>query len=520
LSRSPRLRLLLASAAIAASIGLAGCQTEGTDLSARALTPLSPKMLAAFEQKNMDKGSPILVRLFKQEAELEVWKQDRSGQYALLKTYPVCRWSGELGPKLREGDRQAPEGFYSITRGQMNPASQYYLAFNIGYPNAYDRAWGRTGAELMIHGDCSSRGCYAMTDEQISEIYALGREAFFGGQRAFQVQAYPFRMTPENFAKHRNNPNMAFWKMLKRGNDHFEVTHQEPKVSVCEKHYVFDAQAPGNSSAPLTFNPAGKCPQYEVPADVAAAVAEKQRQDEYQTAELITRGTKTSPVRTGADGGMHPIFLAALQRQDPSVGGTPVTSLSMFNPAPGTIPRNAVPPKTPQEVAADAQLVTASTSTTAPAPTPSVLRQTVTATPTQAPALPQAPAPAARAASPLQPAPGTVPATLAKVAPPSNARASATHVDANAAVSAAKQPQTLKPLAVKQTPQAPATPVAGPRSKPATLAASPAPASGTAKPASDPRSADAASLLQKDAPMPSSGSFESRWSAISGRGRF
>ena len=98
----------------------------------------------------------------------------------------------------------------------------------------------------MVHGDCSSRGCYSMTDEQISEIYALGREAFFGGQRAFQVQAYPFRMTPDNMARHRNNPNMPFWKMLKDGNDHFEVTQAEPKVDVCEKRYVFDAQAPND----------------------------------------------------------------------------------------------------------------------------------------------------------------------------------------------------------------------------------------------------------------------------------
>jgi len=480
-------------------------------------------MLADLEQKNMDKGSPILVRLFKQEAELEVWKQDRTGHYALLKTYPICRWSGELGPKLREGDRQAPEGFYSITPGQMNPKSQYYLAFNMGYPNAYDRAWGRTGAELMIHGDCSSRGCYAMTDEQIAEIYALGREAFFAGQRAFQVQAYPFRMTPENFAKHRNNPNIAFWKMLKRGNDHFEVTRQEPKINVCEKHYVFDAQAPGNSSTPLNFNPAGKCPQYEVPADVAAAVSEKQRQDEYQTAELVTRGTKTSPIRTGTDGGMHPVFLAALQRQDPSVGGTPVTSFGMYNPAPGTIPRHAVPPKSPQEIAADAQLMTASTAPAPQAPTPTVLRQTVAATPAQAPTLPPAPAPTANTAGLLQPAPGTA-AAAAKAVPP-NAQAAATHTDANAAA-AKKHAQAFKPFPVSHATQAPAqapAPAVQPRSKPATLAATPAPAATpkqASKSAGESRSADATTLLQKDAPMPASGSFDSRWSAISGRGRF
>src|SRR5437899_11763251 len=124
-------------------------------------------MMTLLGQKSMPKEYSILVRKFKDEAELEVWKQYSSGQYALLKTYPICRWSGELGPKIKEGDRQAPEGFYNITPGQMNPNSQYYLSFDLVYPNAYDRAYGRTGSQLIVHGDCSSRGCYSMTDEQL-----------------------------------------------------------------------------------------------------------------------------------------------------------------------------------------------------------------------------------------------------------------------------------------------------------------------------------------------------------------
>jgi murein L,D-transpeptidase YafK len=177
---------------------LAGCNTDDISLAANAKAnqPVPPKLIAAINDRDMELQSPILVRIFKQEAELEVWKQTRSGQFALLKTYPICRWSGDLGPKVREGDRQAPEGFYSITPAQMNPQSSFYLSFNTGYPNAFDTALGRTGSQLMVHGDCSSRGCYAMTDEQIAEIYSLGRESFFGGQRAFQLQAYPFKMTP------------------------------------------------------------------------------------------------------------------------------------------------------------------------------------------------------------------------------------------------------------------------------------------------------------------------------------
>jgi len=126
-------------------------------------------------------------------------------------------------------------------------------------PNEFDRAHGRTGSSVMVHGDCASAGCYAMTDEQISEIYAIARESFFGGQRAFQVQAYPFRMTPANLAKHRDNPNMPFWHMLKDGNDHFEVTRLEPKVDVCESRYVFDAEVPA-SVRQGSFNPIGTCP--------------------------------------------------------------------------------------------------------------------------------------------------------------------------------------------------------------------------------------------------------------------
>jgi hypothetical protein len=166
---------------------------------------------------------------------------------------------------VQQGDRQAPEGFYTIAPEQLNPHSQYYLAFDLGYPNAFDRAYGRTGGNLMVHGACASAGCYAMTDEQISEIYALARESFFGGQRSFQVQAYPFRMTPTNMAKHRDNPNMPFWEMLKEGNDHFEVTRQEPKVDVCEKRYVFDAELPTNTAVrQVSFNPIGTCPAYQV----------------------------------------------------------------------------------------------------------------------------------------------------------------------------------------------------------------------------------------------------------------
>ena len=201
----------------------------------------------------------------------------------------MCRWSGQLGPKLREGDHQVPEGFYTITPGQMNPNSAYYLSFNVGYPNAFDRAWDRTGGTIMVHGICSSAGCYSMTDAQIAEIYAIARESFNGGQREIQMQSYPFRMTAENLAKHRLDPNIDFWKQLKNGSDHFEVTKTETPVLVCGKRYVFGAHADGEVS------PRAPCPTLHRDEDVESLVAEKQAKDDEAVAALVAKGVK--PIR-------------------------------------------------------------------------------------------------------------------------------------------------------------------------------------------------------------------------------
>ena len=365
----PFVRALLASAAVAAAFALAGCDPDSVGptgiMSGRSQAPLSEKTLADIEAKQMDKDSPILARIFKEEAEMEIWKKTRGGEFALLKTYPICRWSGDLGPKKKQGDRQAPEGFYTITPGQMNPASNYYLAFNTGFPNAYDRAWNYTGSDLMVHGDCSSRGCYAMTDEQIQEIYALARESFFGGQKSFQLEAFPFRMTALNMAKHRNNPNFAFWKMLKDGYDDFEATHQEPKVAVCDKHYVFDAAPPENSTKPLNFSPRGKCPVYRLDPAVADAVLDHRRQEQYQMAQYIARDVPVVPPRSGIDGGMNPVFASKLGTQEEYDNNGRLIKVAT---APGALPRTSNPPAKPHEAApAKPKAVATDVSTPAPA---------------------------------------------------------------------------------------------------------------------------------------------------------
>jgi murein L,D-transpeptidase YafK len=303
-------RALVLTAALAAALTpVTGLGDSSKPLPAKATQELPADLLALLEQKKMPKYSPIVVRLFKEEAELEVWKQDTTGRFQILKTYPICRWSGDLGPKLYEGDRQAPEGFYTITPELMNPNSNFYLSINLGYPNSFDKAHKRNGSFLMIHGDCWSSGCYAMTDEQISEIYSLARDSL-SGRPSFQVQAYPFRLTPENLARHRNNPNLPFWKMLKVGNDHFVTTQREPRMDVCNRRYVFDAQPPPNSPHPLVFNPIEKCPPFVVNPEIARPAQEKQRADERAYAQLLEDNLPAAPIYSGLDGGMNKAFLA------------------------------------------------------------------------------------------------------------------------------------------------------------------------------------------------------------------
>jgi murein L,D-transpeptidase YafK len=259
---------LVRTGLLIAAIGVAGCTDSSMkDFNPSANKPLPDKILASMKAKGMARTSPVMARIFKEEAKLEIWKARTNGRYDMIASYDICKWSGKLGPKFTEGDRQAPEGFYSVRPAQMNPRSSYHLAFNIGYPNAYDRANGRTGSHLMVHGACSSSGCYSMTDAQIEQIYAFGRDAFQGGQTEFQIQAFPFRMTAANMARYRKDPNYEFWKMLKVGYDNFEITKVPPKVDVCENRYVFNQVAADGA----TFDPTGACPATTQPDSLKSA---------------------------------------------------------------------------------------------------------------------------------------------------------------------------------------------------------------------------------------------------------
>ncbi|MEM1306099.1 MAG: murein L,D-transpeptidase family protein [Pseudomonadota bacterium] len=225
------------------------------------LKPLSRDAMMLLGAKKMASDTPIFIRIFKAESELEVWKQRLDGRFYHFKTYPICTWSGGLGPKLKQGDKQAPEGFYRVNRHRMNPNSKFHLSFNLGYPNRFDKAHRRTGNFLMVHGDCSSAGCYAMTDTLMEEIYALAREAFIGGQSEFWVHAFPFRMTDEAMARHADSKHIAFWNTLKPAYDLFERNRIPPPIAVCERRYVVNAIAPKSRK----LKPHGRCPRFTTP---------------------------------------------------------------------------------------------------------------------------------------------------------------------------------------------------------------------------------------------------------------
>lgn len=222
-------------------------------------TPQLNSLDARLAAKGLSLGDPLFIRIFKRESRLELWMRGDGG-FRLFATYPICYWSGTFGPKLAEGDRQAPEGFYSVGRGQLNPNSRWHRSFNLGFPNLFDRLHGRTGSYLMVHGGCSSVGCYAMTNPVIDEIWRLVIAALDNGQKRIAVHAFPFRLSDRQLAMRSEMRWAPFWRELKRGYDLFEATAVPPRVSVCRGRYVVEPGEPGSDgSAPIAL----RCPRQE-----------------------------------------------------------------------------------------------------------------------------------------------------------------------------------------------------------------------------------------------------------------
>ncbi|MCP4936710.1 MAG: murein L,D-transpeptidase [bacterium] len=199
-------------------------------------TPRLKKLKARLNYQGLELGAPIFMRIFKKEARLEIWIKDKKS-FKRFASYPICYYSGRLGPKQKQGDRQAPEGFYSVSKHQLNPNSRWHRSFNLGYPNLFDRSHKRTGNYLMVHGGCSSIGCYAMTNDVIDEIWTIITQALRHSQPRFAVHVYPFKMSQHNMKRYRKNKWHSFWKDLQKGYDLFEQTKVPPKVSVCKGRY-------------------------------------------------------------------------------------------------------------------------------------------------------------------------------------------------------------------------------------------------------------------------------------------
>jgi murein L,D-transpeptidase YafK len=272
-----RIILVLLSSLLA----VACTEIDTKDFAPKANKQIPEKLMRIVKEKGMTRTSPILVRLYKEEGVLEVWKQKNTGRYDFVADFAICKMSGKLGPKFIEGDRQAPEGFYAIAPGQMNPKSSYH-----------DRAYGRGGSNLMVHGACSSSGCYSMTDEQMEVIFAFARDAFKGGQKSFQFQAYPFRMTPQNMARYRNDPNYDFWVNLKEGYDYFELTKVPPRVGVCNKKYTFAAGVTSGDAPMEACNPDAP------PPALAAALATNKAEFDQQMTATIAKSSYAAPAPT------------------------------------------------------------------------------------------------------------------------------------------------------------------------------------------------------------------------------
>ena len=239
-----RSKLFLACAAIVATIALSVVMARpylpGTADLETVRSEAAPRIDKLLSEHGLVPGAPIFIRIFKASSELELWVEDGE-TFTLVKTYPICSYSGDLGPKLMEGDRQSPEGFYSVTADKLNPNSSYHLSFNIGFPNQYDLSHGRTGSYLMVHGKCVSIGCYAMTDAGIEEIYLLAEAALKSGQSAFDVHIFPFRMDEETMAEHAASEWIGFWENLKEGHDLFETTKRLPVIEASDQRYVFES---------------------------------------------------------------------------------------------------------------------------------------------------------------------------------------------------------------------------------------------------------------------------------------
>lgn len=255
---------------------------------------ISEGLAGRLAAKGFTPGTSVFMRIFKDKSELEVWLK-KGERYALYRSYKICRWSGSFGPKLYEGDKQSPEGFYLVNRQLFNrPSWKWKDSFSIGYPNAYDKLHGRTGSLILVHGGCTSSGCFAMTDPVIQEVHELAKLARENGQKKFSMHVFPFELTAANMKEHENSAWMPFWNNLKEGYDLFEKTGLPPRVRVCHKRYVFapngEKRAGAGWSGKGCYGLAARVPGWKPAARTASkAVGKRNRRRSRRSARKSRR---------------------------------------------------------------------------------------------------------------------------------------------------------------------------------------------------------------------------------------
>jgi murein L,D-transpeptidase YafK len=283
-------------------------------------TPRLDQLDERLKSLDLASGRAIYIRIFKAESELELWMQNSGGTFTRLAVYPICHWTGSLGPKLKEGDKQSPEGFYTVGTPQTRLVGRWRRAFNLGFPNLHDHLLNRTGSYILIHGGCSSVGCFAMTDEVQEEIYGLARAALSKGQDRFQVHVFPFRMTPENLERHAEHEWAHTWNDLKPAYDSFERTRVPPRIALCGMRYKIADGLPGETGSDERRLPVLRSVSAEARAIDPNAV-------------IDANGNWIAPPCDFEDEAKRREFYAGSQI---ATAGTPVAAPVVFTPSPST----------------------------------------------------------------------------------------------------------------------------------------------------------------------------------------
>jgi murein L,D-transpeptidase YafK len=195
-----------------------------------------------FKSKKIEYPAKVFIRVFKLEAKLELWAL-KDNKYELVKRYPICASSGEIGPKRQQGDYQVPEGFYHINH--FNPYSSYYLSLGVSYPNKLDKIHktkNDAGGAIYIHGDCVTIGCMPLTNDIIKEVYVILVDSRNSKQTNIPVSIFPCDMDKDSCKKEMKKypKNEKFWENIKEGYDYFEKNRTLPKVIIDKKgKYIF-----------------------------------------------------------------------------------------------------------------------------------------------------------------------------------------------------------------------------------------------------------------------------------------